>query len=276
MTVKDILVHVDNDNACRNRIEVAVNLAVLLDANLTGVYVRRHFSFSDHNVPDSDAMEVVYEDILNDNESEAHSSFNKLTLQGNAEVSWRSSSGSLPNVVVDEARYCDLLVLGQPDPKDQLSLDEGIAGEIIMSSGCPCLLIPCDREIAMLARSPLIVWDGSRESSRAVNDALPLLKESCKATVLIIMHEPTSTAIEDRPDTMISEHLARHDIDVKVDVSRESLQSTGDKILSYADANEHDLIIMGAYGHARWREIVLGSATRAVLKKTKVPVLMSH
>jgi len=278
MTIKDIQVYVDNDYACRKRIEMAVKLTEIFNANLTGIHVRRHHSNPDYNVPVSEELRLIYDDILNDNESEAHSLFTKITDANDVAVSWRSPSGSLNSSIADEALYCDLLVLGQPNPKDPLSIDEENTGEVLMSSGYPCLLVPYNYESSATRfnESPLIAWDGSREASRAVHNALPLLKKAGDATVLILESEKLDMTHSDSIEEMIAEHLGRHGINIKVDIPQGSLQSPGETLLNYADAHNHDLIVMGAYGYARWHKIVLGSATQTILENTKVPVFMSH
>ena len=276
MAFKDIRVHVDNDAACGKRVEIAVNLATSIDAHLTGVHIRRAFPFPAYSVPTSPDMLEVYHEALDEKESKSRAIFDKVVGQNNAAVSWRSITGALSYELAADARYGDLLVLGQPDPKENLSLNGGITDEIILSAGRPCLVIPYQGAQVKFGDSPLIAWDGSQEASRAVHDALPFLKQAGKATVFIVEPEKADTAFGDLPGAMISEHLARHGIDVTIEVSRGSLQGTGDTILTYADAYGHDLIVMGAYGHARWREIVIGGATRTIMKNAKIPFLMSH
>ena len=277
MSIKDIQVHIDNDAACSKRVKMAVNLAATMNAHLTGVHVRRSFPFPEYSmVPTSADVIKVYDDILNDQESKARAVFDESIAQDNTKTSWQSLIGSLSYHLANEAHYADLLVIGQPNSEDLSSLESGIANEIIMSAGRPCLLVPHHGDSVSFGESPLVAWDGSREASRAVHDALPFLKQAGKATIIIVEPERADPNFGDLPGTVISEHLARHDINVKVEVSRGSLQSTGDTILSYADAYGHDLVVMGAYGHSRLREIVLGGATRNIMKQATIPVLMSH
>jgi len=277
MAIKDIWVHVDNDAACGKRVEMAVNLATSVNAHLTGLHIRRSFLFPVYSMPTSQDLLEEYEETLNEKESKARAVFDEAVVQGNkAMVSWRSVTGSPSYELATEARYADLLILSQPDPKEDLSLNDGITDEVILSTGRPCLLVPHHGKGMSFVDSPLIAWDGSQEASRAIHDALPLLKKAGRATIFIVEPEKADIAFDDLPGAMISEHLARHNINVNVEVSRGSSHNTGDTILTYADAFSHDLIVMGAYGHARWREIVLGGATRTIIKKTKIPVLMSH
>jgi len=279
MTIKDIQVHVDIDSVCSKRVEIAANLAISFNSHLTGVHIRRYLPAPNSGMLSESANERVsklYDEVLNENESIARATFDRVIGDDKSNFTWKSSQGSLTSELATESRFCDFLVIGQPDPKDSSSLIGGLADEVIITSGRPCLLVPYQGESIKFGESPLIPWDGSREASGAVHAALPLLKKAGKATILIVEPEKLDTAFGDIPGARISEHLGRHGIKVKVDVSRGSSQSTGRTIINYADEFGHDLIVMGAYGHARWREIVLGGATRTILKDTKVPVLMSH
>lgn len=277
MAIKDIQVHIDNDKVCGKRIEAAVKLAGTFDAHLTGVYIRKVFPFPIYSMmPTSSDVVGIYDQILDDKESEAREAFNQYIAQNTAKVSWRVLTGSISYELASEARCCDLLILGQPNPAENESLDNDIADQVVFAAGRPCLIIPYAGTTTDLGKSPLIAWDGSREAARAVHDALPLIKLAGKVTILVVEPEKIGVDFGDLPGVMISEHLARHDINVKVEVSRGSLQSTGETILSHIDAYGHDLLIMGAYGHSRWREIVLGGATRSIMQNMKVPVFLSH
>lgn len=275
MTIKDL--HVDADAICDKRLEAAVDLAARLNAHLTGVYVRSAFPLPNYG-PELLSNDVLkmYADMQNEGESNAHELFTRHIGAQSTRTSWRALPGSVPDVLANEARYSDLLILGQPDPEDEESLTRSLADQVIFTAGCPCLLIPYVGTETGFGHSPLIAWDGSREAARAIHDALPLLKLAGKATVLVAQPEKLEADLGDLPGAMISEHLARHDITVEVEVLRGGVQNTGEAILSYVDAYGYDLIIMGAYGHSRWREIILGGVTRQIMAEMRTPVFMSH
>ena len=277
MTIKDLHVHVDNDAICGKRLQAAVDLATRLNAHLTGVYIRSAFPLPNYSTTllNNDVLEL-YDNMQNESESKAHKLFTRHVGVQDAATGWRALRGSVPGGLANEARYSDLLILGQPDPDDEQSLTRSLADQVIFTAGCPCLLIPYIGARAGFGHSPLIAWDGSREAARAIHDALPLLKLAGKATVLIAQPEKLEADLGDLPGAMISEHLARHDITVEVEVLRGGVQDTSEAILSYADAYDYDLIIMGAYGHSRWREIVLGGVTRQIMTDMRIPVFMSH
>ena len=146
-----------------------------------------------------------------------------------------------------------------------------------MIAGRPLLLIPYAGEFATVGKNVLIGWTRTRESARAVHDALPLIAPSATVTVL------TVEAGRGKPDTRIlptadiAEHLARHGLTVS---AARTVVSDGltpaDALLDYASDIGADLLVVGGYGHSRTREMILGGVTRDLLQHMTVPVLMSH
>jgi nucleotide-binding universal stress UspA family protein len=121
-----------------------------------------------------------------------------------------------------------------------------------------------------------VAWDASREATRAVNDAIPLLASATTVTVLSVDPAIGRTEHGDVPGADIALHLARHGVNVRVEQTVSGGIGIGDLLLSRASDLGADLLVMGAYGHSRLRELVLGGATRTMLKSMTLPVFMSH
>jgi nucleotide-binding universal stress UspA family protein len=171
------------------------------------------------------------------------------------------------------ARRFDLAIVGQPEREEGLPeevVDEGV----LFESGRPVIFVPFIQKGGMKLDRIMLCWDGSRAATRAVADAMPLLKKAKQVEVVIVATgKPKSDEV---PGADLGAHLARHGL--KVDVKRITspdidVQST---VLSYAADSSADLIVMGGYGHSRLREFVLGGVTRGILESMTVPVLMSH
>ena len=122
----------------------------------------------------------------------------------------------------------------------------------------------------------LVAWNGGRESARAANDALPLLTLARQVQVVVIDPEGTDLEGSALPGAALAEHLARHDIPVETKVLHGRDVDAGNCLLSHAADVSANLIVMGAYGHSRLRETVLGGMTRHLMLHMTVPVLMSH
>ncbi len=196
-----------------------------------------------------------------------------------------AGTGSFESRVVDDdaagglsvqSRYADLCILGQFDPG---STAPGalpyVAESMLLNSPAPALVVPYAGEFAGDFHQPLVAWDGSLQASRAVRGALPLLARAGHAEVMVFNPEDAAEAHGEPPGADLALYLARHGIRVNV-TERRIDGSTGEALLSAAADFDADLLVMGAYGHTRFREIVLGGVTRTVLQAMTVPVLMAH
>ena len=173
-------------------------------------------------------------------------------------------------------RYADLVILGQLDPDDPVTGPRYLPEQVILGCGRPALVIPYIGAAASIGERVVIAWDASREAARAVNDALPLLERARAVRVVTINPRQGPFGHGEEPAPDIGLHLARHDIKTEVErvVSRDI--DVANTILSQLANEGADLLVMGAYGHSRLREYVLGGVTRTILAEMTVPVLMSH
>lgn len=170
------------------------------------------------------------------------------------------------------ARNHDLSVVGQSDPDD--SLPENLVIEAaLFDSGRPLLVVPYIQRKGIALDRVIVCWDGSRNAARAIGDALPLLKRARQVDVVTVEQRERRRELR---GAQVAEHLARHKlaVDLKSIVAPDS--DVASVILSQAADSGADLIVMGAYGHTRLREFILGGATRDILRSMTVPVLMSH
>lgn len=183
---------------------------------------------------------------------------------------WRGKVGSPIDSVSIIGRSADLLVMGQPDP-DQASPATDVLYGLILAAGRPVLILPHVGDFQHFGKRILLAWNGSREATRATYDALPLLKRAETVTVFSV-DPPEGQRIA---GTDITTHLARHGVNATTANTVAEDTGVGDVILS-AVARSADMLVMGAWGHSRLRELVFGGATRQVLRKMTVPILMSH
>lgn len=179
--------------------------------------------------------------------------------------------------VAAQARYADLVVLGQPAPDHPLFDTLATLPErVMMESGRPVLIVPHGEARASVGKKVLVAWKGTREAARAVADALPLLQSAETVTVLTIGPKTEPEGEQDPQASSLIGHLAQHDIRADaVHIDSTDLHAAR-LILARATALGCDLVVMGGYGHSRTRELILGGVTRAVLHDMTIPVLMSH
>ena len=143
-----------------------------------------------------------------------------------------------------------------------------------MTSGRPILVIPYIGRFATVGSRILVGWNNSREATRAVNDAMPLLAKAISVTVLEA--SARNSATDDATGADITRHLTRHGINAEITRTVTSSISTPDLLLNHAADMSADLLVVGGYGHSRLRELVLGGVTRELLRHMTLPVLMSH
>ena len=173
------------------------------------------------------------------------------------------------------ARAADLVIASQSDDawfnSDMLDVPDRLATD----SGRPVLIIPNKPRAPFSTKRILVAWNGRREATRAVFDAMPLLKGADEVKVIWIAPDTDSDAAGDLPGVALCAALSRHGIKVE-QASIVAKFSAEETLLFEATKFGWDLLVMGCYGHSRLREFVLGGATRHVLANTTIPVLMSH
>jgi nucleotide-binding universal stress UspA family protein len=173
-------------------------------------------------------------------------------------------------LLVGYARLRDLTIMPVPE-----SYDLWCAEEIIFESGKPALILPASpRSRSFQLDTVGVAWDFSRTAARAVSDALPLLEKAKKVRVVIVTNEKSFDS-QHSPEKL-AKNLARHGIDVVVDEVDAEGKPIGEVLEAYVLLRGIDLLVMGAYGHSRWREFVLGGATRSLLSNPPAPVFFSH
>lgn len=278
MTYKTIVVHVGGDARRRERLDIACNLAAAFDAHLVGL-----FALAEFLVPfalGGNAGAVIEEEGRWRDEAarSAKSDFDAAAARaGVAKTEWRRSDRAVLGAVRVSARYADLVVIGQADPDhvDEARVPAVFAEDLVLSAGRPVLVVPYAGRFAGVGSRVLVAWNAGREAARAVTDALPLLRRA--KSVEVVAFEPQRSGADHgaEPGADIALFLARHG--VKVSAARQQADiDVGSQILSRAADTDADLIVMGAYGHSRAREVVLGGATRSLLEAMTVPVLMAH
>ncbi len=280
MAYKNLLVHLDETAASEKRAGAAIGFARSHDAHLTalGLVVEPIIpSFVHAQVP-AEVLNARRKAELDRTEAllgafEAEASRAGVRAETRIDGCLQSD---VARTVGQHARYADLLIVGQQDPSETPLGGAHLAEEAVLSSGRPVLVIPYIGASERLGERVIVAWDAGREAARAVNDSLPLLERAREVTVVAINPQGTSDGHGQEPGADIALHLTRHGCQVKVERLESRDIGIGDTLLSYLADRSADLVVMGAYGHARLRELILGGVTRHMLHHMTVPALMSH
>ena len=282
MPLKDILVQVDDSAASSERLRLACHLARRHAAHLVALYCIEplptmvYSAWGDPAYTDFSAIEEIkqqYGAAARGAIERVEAAFRAESDRTAIDSEWRVSEGAGATPIVERARYADLTVLGQTDAGRAL-VSNAVPEDVVLASGRPALIVPAVGRFERIGERVLVAWNASREAARALGDALPLMADAEAVTVLSIGSTPTIENQRGMAD--VTRHLARHGIDATVAFRIAKDGDVGDMILSRSADYRADLIVMGAYGHSRTREWLLGGATRHLLRHMTVPVLMAH
>jgi nucleotide-binding universal stress UspA family protein len=279
VALRDIVVHVDDSPRAAARVELACAIAARHGARLIGVFVTPLSPVFEPEV----AERAFREFLASVTEREyaaaasAEAAFRRRADAAGLASDWRSLRGDPATLIAISARYADLAVLGQTPPDGPIPAGgEALPERVLIGGGGPALIVPHYGAFATVGERPLVAWDASATAARAVRDAMPLLAAARQVTVLAVNPDAARARHGDAPGSDIALHLARHGVKVETAVTYSDEVGVGDMILSRAADLGADLIVTGAYGHTRLREVLLGGVTRHVLAHMTAPVLMSH
>jgi nucleotide-binding universal stress UspA family protein len=275
--IKDIVVNLSVAEDGGYAGDFAVSVASAVGAHLTGIA----FVY-DPIIPMAATGYVppeVIETQQRDNEAAAKVAINRFNAAaGRAGITVESDTLPASLASAGEqfggiARRFDLAIVAQGE-SDKDAVEELIAESTLFESGRPVVIVPYIQKAPLKLDRVMVCWDGSRQATRAIADAMPLLERAGQVELVIVANEPGKQ--DEIPGADMGQHLARHGLTVDVNRITEGDIDVADALLSHAADASIDFIVMGGYGHSRLREFILGGVTRLMLRSMTVPVLMSH
>ena len=279
MGYSTILVHCDASRTTPGRLGVALDLAGRFDSHVVGVHVRQRFEapmFTDGSAS-MDSLYKSYEEAVKADEAAALAVFKSATGGKRISSAWRVINGYAEEELAAQARYADLVVVGQYDPQSEpMATPADLVEKLALKSERPLLVMPHIGASKPPGKTVMLCWNGSREASRAATGALPLLKKASSVIVLIVDPRSNAKLARGDPGAEIAQWLSRHGANVEIQHDSAVESDVGNVILSRAADRDVALIVMGVYGHSRMREMVLGGASRTLLHSMTVPLLIAH
>jgi nucleotide-binding universal stress UspA family protein len=282
MSYKTVLVHVDKDKHASERVKLAAQIAMNEEAHLVGAAPSgvSRFIYQSRFIYEGGGMATHLDSHLEELRKSAKDSLalfeSTVKSIGVQSYEARQVDDEAGAGVSLQARYSDLVVIGQTNLDEPSSTTLPDFPEfVVMNSGRPVLIVPYVGRYDAMPKRVLIAWDASTSATRAVTAAIPLLKRAQNVDVVVFNADNRGDAHGELPGADIGLYLARHN--VKVNVVRQKTDiDVGNALLSIATDLGSDMIVMGGYGHSRFREILLGGVTRTVLESMTVPILMAH
>lgn len=183
--------------------------------------------------------------------------------------------GALTDVVAARARYSDLVVLPLPYGTGRGVEDEAVTEAALFEGMAPVLVIPERGMPSTDPRRVVVAWNQSREALVAARRAMPFLR-AAESVQIVVINPPAHGPERSDPGGLLCQLLVRHGIRAEVVVLAKTLPRISDVLARHLRDANADLLVMGAYGHSRFREAILGGATRDMLEKAEVPVLLAH
>ncbi|AWU93597.1 universal stress protein [Azospirillum ramasamyi] len=275
MPIKTILLHMANDDAHAGRMAVAATLAKQFSAHIQALYVATPVSMPAGATGRAASYAFMAEAtaIAHENaeriEREVRQALNGLSYD------WTVEEGDHVELLAERASYADLVVVAQSAAVragDRISL-HNIPDRLPLETATPVLVLPPGQPAtAAIGRHVLVAWKNCREAARAVRAAMPFLETAQSVTILTV-ESPDHRSDE---AAALVDWLHRHGIAARPQSVIASGGDVGDMILSCCTDQGADMLVMGAYGHSRLRELVLGGATRTVLEGLTLPTLLTH
>ncbi|NNM73783.1 universal stress protein [Enterovirga aerilata] len=273
--IKDIVVVLGEEGERAG--PIAISLAAAFDAALSGICV----------VPEAPLdtfayAQVSYEMVASAREEAqeaaqaASGRFEDQARQAGLPVECSSICAALPLAaerLADAVRISDLIVIEQPD-RERRRPSDTLLETVLLRSGRPALIVPYIQKGPMRFAQATVAWDGSPTAARALADALPLLRRADRVEVVNVVREGEEEEEQDFGPRLVR-HLARHGVSAEFRRLPSAIP-IADTILSHVADSGSDFLVMGAYGHSRIREALLGGTSRGILEAMTIPVLMSH
>lgn len=279
--IKDILVYLDGTEQDDVRLRYADNLAVGLEAYLTGLYsnlIPQIILAGDGGMMGVDmAIEVENEARERGKEAMVHISqmMDRLTSRHSLRRRDVHSEIAGPSLA-SEARLTDLFVATRPYGHEREGQTASLIESVLFDSGRPCLFVPPNGAPHPSYETIILAWKDSREAARAVSSAMPFLHKAKHILVTIVDDGKTDSDRYPEKGAGIIGYLKHHELPATLKVVPRRSERVSATLLEEAAVAGAELLVMGSYGHSRLREWVLGGTTRAVLTEAKLPVLVGH
>jgi len=283
-----ILVHVGDSARAEGLVQFASRLAAEHEATVQAVLAVDSLSLGAYLSPEA-AMTAteVQKQLMQERAARARERVARAASAVGHPIDLQMPEGDAMHAMTERSRVADLALVAQPSERDEQGPTAGFVSRLLVAAGCPILIVPEAALAERCGQRALIAWADTRESARALRDALPLLR---RAESVEVLRFGAPADGEGKPLEAVAAYLASHGVQARCSVRalREMAfaermlvpnvvdASIAELLLSHAADAQADLIVMGGYGHSRAYELVLGGVTRSMLASMTVPVLMSH
>ncbi|NVJ61148.1 MAG: universal stress protein [Gammaproteobacteria bacterium] len=286
MSIKRVLVHLDDSTVCDDRLRTSMLLAHTFNAEINGVFIEKDqaalampatASMAENPALVQSEMERFQE--LN-RESKQHIADKISSLESPVfnELPWQAEQGDVREILSELGLFNDLIVMTNSVDNDPLLTIKPLATDIAVHTSCPVLVVPKGKPLKAPLRNTFVCWNGTVEASRAIQQSIPFLKSSYLVTLFCYRDNSTSLHHYANSQQHMLEYLRAHHINVNLIDDQEPMEQDDilKRIYQLGKKEPFELLIIGAYDHSNIRELLFSSPTKQILKAESFPVLLSH
>ncbi len=277
--MKDILVLCDSNDSNEHRVETALAYARQFGSHLTGMHMIPFPVIPVYGgmYPDAPSYSAAFQiDKANERAKELEESFKEAASEAGIEHDWKVIEGLDLDFVIENARYYDLVIApyGYSHYGDDIS--HYLSDYFSTNIGRPLLILPDLKKVFEPPSTVIIAWNESHEAARAVHDAIPVLRLANSVQIVSVSKNDKDEKQNMLRCEQLQSHLSHHGISAEAFAPDRSPQGVGATIYESALEYSAELIVMGAYGHSRFKEIILGGTTKYLIQNTTLPLFISN
>ncbi|TAD82392.1 MAG: universal stress protein [Sphingomonadales bacterium] len=271
--MKSILLHIDHDSAMSARLQVALDIARSTNGHITCLQAVSYEVLAPGDFNGSAIAAAM--PVIKENADNLRAQIEKELEHEGVPWDWRFVYGIAPHRLLEASPLADIVIVGPAEAGSDGRGPSALVGDLVLKAPVPVLVVPGDAKSFDVGAPMLVAWNGSSEAAHALRAAVPLLACSCKVTLASIA-ETSEKARFDFPSTEGARYLSRHGIECEVVEIPRGAAAIAETLFSAAQMRECGLMVMGAYGHSRLAELLLGGVTRRMLSEPQMPVLLAH
>lgn len=272
--MKSILLHIDHDKAMQARLQVALDMARSTNGHITCLQAVSYDVFMPGDFYGSAVAAAL--PVIRENADKLRAKIEAEMEHEGVPFDWRFEYGVASQRLIEASPLADIVIMGPCEPGMDGNGPSALVGDVVTRAPVPVLVVPEGMNSFDVGAPMLVAWNGSAESAHALRAAVPLLACSVKVTLACVVEEAGEGKRFDLPSTEGAKYLARHGIPCEIVEIPRGEARIADTLFSAAQMRECALLVMGAYGHSRLAELVLGGVTRHMLSEPAMPVLLAH
>lgn len=271
--MKSILLHINDDDGLEARIQAALDLARTFDGHITCLQAVTYEIFAPGDFYGS-AMAAAMP-VIRENAEELRRKIEEDLANEDASWEWIFQFGMAESRLLEKSAINDVVVLGPNDVGEEGPRPSRMVGDLLLHSRTPVLVVPNGQKSFDCSGPALVAWNGSTEACVALRSAVSLLARASKVYLATVAEE-TARVRYDFPPVEGAEYLSRYGIQAEIVEIPQGEANIPDTLVSAAQTRRCSYIVMGAYGHSRLAEMLLGGVTRKALTDPQMPIFMAH